>query len=249
MYRVGDLAEMTGVTVRALRHYDQVGLVRPEGHTEGGQRLYSEDDVLRLQHVIALRYLGFPLGQIRDLLERDDFDMVASLSAQKQALTDRIAELERARDAVTELLNDRMATGRWSAKLVAMASLVIRQNVKDRGNTLEKYYTKEQMAQFEELGEKIGENKRKEIEGKWAELMAEVREAMARDADPASPEVQPLVRRWDELRAEMTELYSGYPDLWKAIGNNFRAGNFDNQPGMPGRDVAVFIENARKAGG
>jgi DNA-binding transcriptional MerR regulator len=238
---------MTGVTVRTLHHYDQVGLVRPEGHTEGGQRSYSERDLLRLQQVIALRYLGFPLGQVRELLGKPDFDMVASLSAQKQALTDRIAELERARDAVTELLDDRMATGRWSAKLVAMASLVIRQNVKDRGNTLEKYYTKEQMAQFDELGGKIGEKKRKEVEAKWAELIAEVKEALG--SDPASPRAQALARRWGELSAEMQALYAEYPDLWKAIGDNYRAGNFDNQPGVPGRDVGAFIEKARKAGG
>ena len=107
MYRVGDMAAMTGVTVRTLHHYDSVGLVRPQAHTEGGQRLYSEQDVLRLQHIVALRYLGFPLEQIRELLEREGFDMEASLNAQQKVIEERISELEQARGAIRELLDDR----------------------------------------------------------------------------------------------------------------------------------------------
>lgn len=246
MYRVGEMATMTGVTVRTLRHYDSLGLVRPTERTEGGHRVYSKDDLLRLQHAIALRSLEFPLKRIREMLERPDFDIAAALSAQKKTLDDRIKELEQARDAVADLLDDRKATGKWSVHLAATAALAIQQNLKERGETLEKYYTEEQMGQFEQLGNEVPSTKQKEIESNWAKLTAEVEANLS--SDPASEEAQSLLARWDELTAEMQSLYAKYPDLWKAIGENYKAGNFDSQPGAPGTDVWAFIEKARKAG-
>ena len=79
MYRIGELASMTGVTVRTLHHYDNLGLLRPSGHSESGYRLYSQADLARLQQVMTLRYLGFPLERIRELLARPVMDMAVSL--------------------------------------------------------------------------------------------------------------------------------------------------------------------------
>src|SRR6478609_8504232 len=63
-YTVGELAKLTGVTVRALHHYDEIGLVRPSQRTSAGHRLYDERDVLRLQQVLLFRELGLPLDEI-----------------------------------------------------------------------------------------------------------------------------------------------------------------------------------------
>src|SRR5918992_700675 len=119
LYRVGELAEVTGVSIRTLHHYDQIGLLRPSDHSEGGYRLYSEEDLLRLQQVLTLRYLGFSLKQIRELLDRPDFDLVASMRIQSGALRDRISELERIEAALGELVDRRLATGHWAWDLVA----------------------------------------------------------------------------------------------------------------------------------
>lgn len=63
-FTVGDLAKATGVTVRALHHYDEIGLVRPSQRTAAGYRLYTDADVLRLQQVLLFRELGVPLHEI-----------------------------------------------------------------------------------------------------------------------------------------------------------------------------------------
>src|SRR5688572_25629548 len=94
-YRVGEFAALTGVSIRTLHHYDEIGLLPPTGHSEGGHRLYAEDDLLRLQQVLTLRYLGFSLKQIGGLLDRPDFDLVASLQVQRLALRDRISNWNR----------------------------------------------------------------------------------------------------------------------------------------------------------
>src|SRR5919106_4750047 len=103
-YRVGEVATLTRVSVRTLHHYDRIGLLRPALHSARGYRMYGESELLRLQQILTLRYLGFPLKQIGDLLRRDDFDLVASLLVQRQALHDRIAELERISAAIAELV-------------------------------------------------------------------------------------------------------------------------------------------------
>jgi DNA-binding transcriptional MerR regulator len=67
-YRTGQFAKMTSVTLRTLRFYDKVGLLSPTEYTEAGYRLYSEDDLLTLQHILALKFLGFSLDEIKACL-------------------------------------------------------------------------------------------------------------------------------------------------------------------------------------
>lgn len=66
--RIGDLARETGKTVRALRYYEEFGLLDPQGHTEGGFRLYRPEDVSRVRLIDRLQGLGFPLERIRGIL-------------------------------------------------------------------------------------------------------------------------------------------------------------------------------------
>jgi DNA-binding transcriptional MerR regulator len=74
-WRVGQLANLTGVTVRTLRHYDQTGLLHPSGQTTGGHRLYDRANVVRLYRVLALRRLRFSLADIRSLLDDPNWDL------------------------------------------------------------------------------------------------------------------------------------------------------------------------------
>jgi DNA-binding transcriptional MerR regulator len=64
-HRCGEVHDLTGVTVRTLRRYDQTGRLRPAGQTGGGHRLYDRDNVLRLYRILALRRLRFSLAEIR----------------------------------------------------------------------------------------------------------------------------------------------------------------------------------------
>lgn len=95
-YTVGQVAEMAGVTVRTLRHYDALALLTPSAHTAAGYRLYGESDLLRLQQILFFRELGFPLEQIRAILEDPHFDQVRALEGHRQMLAlerDRLARL------------------------------------------------------------------------------------------------------------------------------------------------------------
>ena len=65
---IGELAEKTGLSLRTIRHYDEVGLLKPTGRTDGGFRLYTQGDFSRLMLIRRMKPLGFPLDEMTDLL-------------------------------------------------------------------------------------------------------------------------------------------------------------------------------------
>lgn len=99
--RVGEVAILAHVTVRALHHYDRIGLLRPSGRTGAGYRLYAEEDLEKLQTVLLYKELGFGLGEIRDLLAEPGYDRREALRAQRAQLARRSARL----DAVLALVD------------------------------------------------------------------------------------------------------------------------------------------------
>ncbi|MFW6075150.1 MAG: MerR family transcriptional regulator [Chloroflexota bacterium] len=243
--RIGEVAELAGISVRTLHHYDQIGILTPSARNDGNQRLYTEDDLLRLQQILTLRYLGFQLRRIGELLERPDFDLVASLVAQRHALRDRVAELQEIEGAVNALLFDRMESGSWDWSLVRDATGAVGGGLSRKENAMEQYYTPEQMARFKELEEKTPREEIRAIEQGWSQLLIDIRENL--EIDPASEKAGELLDRWDALFERMRKAYEGYEDLWNAIGENYEAGVFEDQPGAPGQAEFAFIEEARKA--
>lgn len=86
LYRIGEMAQQTGLTVRAIRLYEEEGLLRPSLHVRGANRLYSAADLERLKQIAGLRNVGFSIAEIRDLLEDDA--RRRQLQARYQATTD-----------------------------------------------------------------------------------------------------------------------------------------------------------------
>ena len=96
-YRVADVARLSGVSIRALHHYDAIGLLVPTGRTEAGYRLYAAADLLRLQQILIQRELGFSLDEIKRALDDPGFD-------QRQALVEQRRRLEQKAHALGEML-------------------------------------------------------------------------------------------------------------------------------------------------
>src|SRR5688500_5838791 len=101
--KVGDLARRTGLTVRTLHHYDEIGLLRPSLHTEAGHRLYTAADVARLQQVLSLRQLGFGLEEVKACLDRPGFSPVEVIRLHVARLREQI-ELQKGLCARLEAL-------------------------------------------------------------------------------------------------------------------------------------------------
>lgn len=105
MYKIGRLAGDTGITIRTLRYYDRLGLLKPSHVAESGYRYYSKEDVLRLQHITTLKQLGFTLAEIKEVLGSAE-QTANGLQAWKQAIQ---LQIEAVRAEIKQLqLLDRM---------------------------------------------------------------------------------------------------------------------------------------------
>lgn len=94
-YTVSQVAKMAGVSVRALHHYDQIGLLKPSARTGAGYRLYGEPELLRLQQILFFKELDMPLGEVRQILDDPGFDQMAALEHHRQLLHRRMERLKR----------------------------------------------------------------------------------------------------------------------------------------------------------
>ena len=87
MKTVNEVSKLTGVSVRTLHHYDEIGLLKPTSSTEAGYRLYDDTTLERLQHILLFRELQFPLKDIKEILDSPSFDRNKALEQQIELLT------------------------------------------------------------------------------------------------------------------------------------------------------------------
>lgn len=105
---VGELAKQLGITVRTLQYYDREGLLKPSAISEGGRRLYSYKDLIRLQQILSFKSLGFSLDDIRNqILSLDTPEEIAKVLKQQQIIVDeRITNLQSASYALSTLCDE-----------------------------------------------------------------------------------------------------------------------------------------------
>jgi MerR family transcriptional regulator, thiopeptide resistance regulator len=99
-YSVGRVAALSGVTIRTLHHYDEIGLLSPGGRSAAGYRIYEESDLERLQQILFYRELGFVLKEISTIVDDPGTDALGHLHRQRKLLTGRIKRLSAMVDAI-----------------------------------------------------------------------------------------------------------------------------------------------------
>lgn len=81
-WKIGELAQLAGLTVRTLQYYDQIGLYSPSGHSDSGRRVYTESDISRLQQILSLKELGLSLDEIIAVLAGDHVSLLDIVTLQ-----------------------------------------------------------------------------------------------------------------------------------------------------------------------
>ncbi|CAN5265116.1 MerR family transcriptional regulator [soil metagenome] len=94
-YSIGKVADLSGVTIRTLHHYDEIGLLSPSGRSEAGYRIYEAQDLERLQRILFYRELGFTLQKIAAIVDDPQTDAAGHLERQRGLLTERIGRLQK----------------------------------------------------------------------------------------------------------------------------------------------------------
>jgi len=184
LLKIGELAKRIGLTIRALHHYEAIGLVTPSARSEAGYRLYDRNDIARLHSIQALRGLGLSLAEIGAVLDGDGTDLRGVIRQQIGALGQQIEQAADLRDRLTAL--DTQLAGdkepdldEWLSTLGMMAMY-------------RKYLTHEELVALSERKSKLNEQ--------WPGLVAEIRTLMDRKVPPKNAEAKKLAARWMELQ-------------------------------------------------
>lgn len=217
--KVGEVARRAGLTVRTLHHYDEIGLVRPSLHTGAGHRLYTRDDLARLQQVLSLRQLGFSLEEIRACLDEPGFSPLEVLRLHVGRLREQIRLQQDLCQCLEALAAQFDRAEEVSADTFLQAIAVM--------TMIEKYYTPEQLEYLKKRREQVGAERMQQAPQDWARLSAAVRAELEQGTDPADPRVQALARRWQALVDEFTGgdpgIAASLQRLWQEQGPTLAA--------------------------
>ena len=227
--------------MRTLHYYDEIGLLSPSRRTESGHRLYTADDVVRLQQIKSLQQLGFTLREIGECLNRPDFPLGRVIQLHLSRLKERI-ELQRRLCELLENVAARLGSeeGVSSAEFVNTVMEVI-----EMSERLNKYYTPEQLEYLEERGREVGEERIREGEAEWAELMERVRAEMEAGTDPSDERVQALAMPWMGLVGEFT---GGDPGIERSLSNMWQQEeNIHGIDTSEAREMGAYINRALAA--
>jgi DNA-binding transcriptional MerR regulator len=246
LWKVGELAARTGLTVRTLHHYDAIGLLVPGGRNGSahgsGHRLYTAADVTRLHQILCLKQLGFSLEQVKEYMTRDDYDPRAVVRLHLEAVRRQAAELAELGNRLEALAGALDAADAVSPDTFLETIEVM--------TMIEKYYTPDQIKQIEDRRNAAGPEMEKAIQDApkmWADLFADIQAAMDANVPPDDARAKPLAERWLALVAGFT---GGDPGLFQSLRTMYQ--NEDNVRGMDVkamRPMNEYLEKVRNVHG
>jgi MerR family transcriptional regulator, thiopeptide resistance regulator len=206
-YKAREFAGLAGVTVRALHHYDRIGLLKPlRGNS--GYRLYSMADLERLEQITALKFLGIPLHEIKILLESSPLTLAESLDVQRRALTEKRNLITRAIHAIEAA--ERLVRSDQVTDASVLRKIIQVIEMQPEENFMRKYYTEEAWEKRSQIAKDIPPATREQHREAWRQLFLKVESAL--DLDPAGETAQALAKQWVLL----TEVVSGGDSEMKA---------------------------------
>jgi MerR family transcriptional regulator, thiopeptide resistance regulator len=209
-WRIGELAAAAHVSVRTLRHYDAIGLLRPAARTETGYRVYDQAGLARLYRILGLRSLGLALDEIGGLLDAG-VALTDVLRRQLDAVERRMTADAVLRQRLSGLLD--ACTDDGAPSIDALTGTMEAMAMTDR------YYTPEQQETLARRRNELGAGGMRAAEQAWAQLIADADAERAAGTDPADPRMQAIAGRWRELIEQFT---GGDPGIHASLGRMYR---------------------------
>ncbi len=245
--RIKAFATEAGVSVRTLHLYDRLGLLRPAAVSDSGYRLYGEAELERLEHILALRFVGLRLDQIRELLGGSDQPLVAALRMQREVIARQKQRLEAALTLIGEAecaLTTGASADRWQILRTVMEAFKVQNDWKWTRN----YYSEAAREKIDERRSSVPAEVVEQGQRDWTALIAEVEAAVSQGIEPSSAQARAVAQRWRGLVASFTqgdgEIRRGLNHLWS--DRTHWPKNFDR----PWTDAAdAFIKQAMNCDG
>lgn len=231
-YTVQQLANLAGVSVRTLHHYDQIGLLHPSMRSPAGYRLYARPELLRLQQILFFKELDVPLAEIQRILDQPGFDPLAALKNHRRLLQGEADRLQRLLHTLDQTLM------KWTEDIMTLTDEELYE-----GFTQEQRerYPREARERYDPAVVAESERRlRKMSKAQWAALRQQGQDVTQRLADladraPGDPQVQAAIA---EHHAHIGNFYTVTPEIYRGLGQlyvehaEFRAYYEKYRPGL-----------------
>lgn len=228
LYSVTEICKLTSISVRTLHYYDEINLLKPNARsTAKRKRLYSSNELMRLQQIVSLKYLGFSLAQIKKILYNNQENAVHLFKLQAQALHEekkRLVKICHLLDSILSNLESKESID-WNS--ITTVTAIMRQ--KNASHWYENYLNPNEIDLFSQVGKKYTKQ--------WQALIDEVKAHIKSPVKNKS--VNNILDKWSKFA---DEIYKQNPELkyklWEAYKDGIIAdATFDNE-------VTAYLANA-----
>ena len=225
MKTVAQVSKLTGVSVRTLHHYDEIGLLKPAQVTEAGYRLYDEESLSRLHSILLLKELQFPLKEIRDILDSPGFDPM-------QALQQQIELLELQKKHLEDLISHARTIQKTGVIPMDFSSFDTEKIDRYAAQAKEKWGKTDAYKEYEVKTAGQSKTQQQETGDKLMDIFREF--GQIRHLSPSSEEAQALVAKLQQFITD--NYYTCTKQILRGLGMMYIAGD-------------EMTENINKAGG
>lgn len=234
--KIKEVAELVGISVRTLHHYDHIGLLKPDRMTESGYRIYSDTNLATLQQILFFRELGFPLKKIKQLLNDPTFDRVEALHMQKDMLLKKSKQIQ----TMVHTIEKTIQHMRGEIDMTNKEKFV---GFDFSHNPYEEEARKRWGDEVvDESMEKVG-NMTSEAEAEVSKIYTELAEL--RHEDPSSYEAQVAIERWYDCLNNHFGTYS--LEAFKGLGMMYvHDERFTKNIDQFGNGLAQFMSDAMR---
>ena len=246
-YSVKEVAKLSGVSVRTLHYYDKIGLLKPLSRTEAGYRYYGEKELLRLQQILFFKELDFPLKEIGELMDEEEFDLIHALKGHRSALISRQKRISTLLKTIDKTINHLKKGDVMSKPEELYEGLPKEMGTTYRDGAIEEY-GKEAVEQSEKELLKLGKEGFKQLQKDFEKVNSAL--FAIHTEDPESEQVQQLIARHYEMirkfwgtshkTDKQGEAYAGLGDLYVSDER------FTRVDGNPQPEYARFLQKAMK---
>lgn len=243
MYKIKEVADFAGISIRTLHHYDHIGLLQPAETTEAGYRLYTKENLERLQQILFFKEIGFSLQEIKEILDRPNFDRKKALENHRELLLKKKQRLETMLQTVQKTIQSLEGgiemSGQDLFKGFDMSE--IEEHQKKYSEEAKQRYGKERVEAVEKRTSQYTKEDWARIQATTEDIYRRIAERM--DHEPSDPEVQKAVAEWRQFITDhyydcTLEIFRGLGDLY--VDDPRFTKNIDKfQPGL-----AKFLREA-----
>ena len=242
MYKINEVSKLTGVSIRMLHHYDNIGLLEPSKRTNSNYRMYNDDDIARLYQILIFKELEFPLQEIKQILDNKDFDREEALKVQRNLIFEKKKRLERILESIDDTIEN--LGGKTMSKNNFKAfdyEEVKKHQQKYKEETEKRYGKSDAYKESQEKTSKYSKNDWENIMEEASVIYEELSKLM--DKDPSDKDVQELIEKWRNHIT--TNFYNCTIEIFRGLALMYIADErFTKNIDKYGKGLAQFMSDA-----